>query len=46
LTSNPYTLPFNSIFRGPIEIHDFNHVFPSGSVFPAIEPAFGAAVFL
>jgi len=43
LTSSSYTLPLISIFRGSIEIHEFNLVFPSESVFPALKYAFGAA---
>jgi len=46
LTSSPYTFPFNSIFRGPTKIHGFNLVFSSGSVFPTLKPALGAAGFL
>jgi len=46
LTTNPYTLSFNSIFRKSTEIHGFNLVFVSGSIFLALKSALGAAVFV
>jgi len=45
-SSSPYTLPLNSIFHGPTETHEFNLIFLSGSVFPTLKSALGAAVFV